>query len=188
MSTSDLTPECRRKTAPGLKSSSVGSPERTHEKPSDRNRKIVYQQPPFSFLISHLHTLLNFLFVQLFTIMPPSTSTPAPAAAQKSFARTATIVATILALLTLLFSFLDSHLDWFYILNPTDLHDLSLRAIGAHGNDTRAVVSYITRELSEKLPGGYINLEEEWIFNNAGGAMGAMYIIHASKSPTFSEC
>jgi C-8 sterol isomerase len=58
-----------------------------------------------------------------------------------------------------------------------------LRAIGAHGNDTRAVVGFIVREVSDKLPGGYVNLDEEWIFNNAGGAMGAMYIIHASKHP-----
>lgn len=45
----------------------------------------------------------------------------------------------------------------------------------------------IVSELSAKLPGGYINLNEEWIFNNAGGAMGAMYIIHASKLPLLSS-
>jgi C-8 sterol isomerase len=113
--------------------------------------------------------------------MPPKTSSSAPAASPRSFTQKATIFAIVFALLTVLYRYLDSHLDWFYILNPTDLHDLSLRAIGAHGNDTTAVVAFITRELSEKLPGGYINLDEEWIFNNAGGAMGAMYIIHASK-------
>ncbi len=59
---------------------------------------------------------------------------------------------------------------------------LSVPALAAHSDDTRAVVNYIVSELNEKLPGGYINLEEEWIFNNAGGAMGAMYIIHASMS------
>lgn len=115
--------------------------------------------------------------------MPPKSSPSAPAVASRSFAQKAIILAVILALLTLLYQFLDSHLDWFYILNPTDLHDLSLRAIGTHGNDTGAVVAYITRELSEKFPGGYINLDQEWIFNNAGGAMGGMYIIHASKEP-----
>jgi C-8 sterol isomerase len=113
--------------------------------------------------------------------MPSKASPPAPAVAPPSFARKATIFAVIFALLTVLYGFLDSHLDWFYILNPTDLHDLSLRAIGAHGNDTTAVVAYITRELNEKFPGGYINLDQEWIFNNAGGAMGGMYIIHASR-------
>lgn len=87
----------------------------------------------------------------------------------------------ILGLLTALYYFLDSHLESFYIFTPTQLHDLSQRAIGAHGNDTGLVVRYIVDELSEKHPGGYINLEQEWIFNNAGGAMGAMYIIHASR-------
>ena len=83
---------------------------------------------------------------------------------------------------TVLFYYLDQHLEWFYIFQTDHLHDLAKRAITAHGNDTAGVVSYIVEELSEKLPGGYVNLDEEWIFNNAGGAMGAMYIIHASMS------
>lgn len=89
----------------------------------------------------------------------------------------------LFGLLTALYYFLDARLESFYIFTPTQLHDLSQRAIGAHGNDTAQVVKFIVDELSEKHPGGYINLDQEWIFNNAGGAMGAMYIIHASKFP-----
>jgi C-8 sterol isomerase len=99
----------------------------------------------------------------------------------QSSSRTLTRLAVIIALVSALFYFLDSHLESFYIFSPPELHELSLRAIAAHGNDTRSVVGYIVGELSEKLPGGYVNLDEEWIFNNAGGAMGAMYIIHASE-------
>ena len=110
---------------------------------------------------------------------------PSQKTSQLSYKRTwrvtLTSIAIILALLSALFYFLDSHLESFYIFNPSDLHDLSLRAINAHGNDTRSIVGFIVQELSEKLPGGYVNLDEEWIFNNAGGAMGAMYIIHASE-------
>jgi C-8 sterol isomerase len=100
----------------------------------------------------------------------------------RTWSSTLTVLAVVLAVLSAVFYYLDSHLEWFYILDTEHLHDLSLRAIGAHGNDTRSVVAFIVSELKEKLPGGYINLDEEWIFNNAGGAMGAMYIIHASKS------
>lgn len=109
--------------------------------------------------------------------MAPTTKSPP----SRSWSQTLTLTAIIVAALSALYYFLDSHLEWFYIFTPEHLHDLSIRAIGAHGNDTRAVVAYIVDELSGKLPGGYINLDEEWIFNNAGGAMGAMYIIHASK-------
>jgi C-8 sterol isomerase len=109
----------------------------------------------------------------------PSQKPPSP---QRTWTATLTFVAVAVAVLSAVFYFLDSHLEWFYIFNPKDLHDLAQRAIGAHGNDTRAVVGFIVDELSEKLPGGYVNLDEEWIFNNAGGAMGAMYIIHASES------
>lgn len=112
---------------------------------------------------------------------PKNRTPPKPASQSSSWTKTLTITAIIVALLSAAYYFLDSHLEWFYIFNPGQLHDLSQRAIAAHGNDTREVVRYIVDELSEKLPGGYVNLDEEWVFNNAGGCMGAMYIIHASK-------
>lgn len=92
----------------------------------------------------------------------------------------------ILALLTALLSsvvwMVEQNLDSFYVFDTAHLHDLSTRAIAAHGNDTRSVVGFIVGELSERNP-AHVNLEEDWVFNNAGGAMGAMYIIHASASP-----
>ncbi|TVY76154.1 C-8 sterol isomerase [Lachnellula suecica] len=111
---------------------------------------------------------------------PPSTSISA--APQKSWARTLTTLCVAVALISALFYFLESRLETFYIFSPSELHDLSLRAISAHGNDTASVMGFITAELTGKHPGGYVNLDEEWIFNNAGGAMGAMYIIHASTA------
>ncbi|KAF4625607.1 hypothetical protein G7Y89_g12559 [Cudoniella acicularis] len=114
---------------------------------------------------------------------PPRNSSKSAASAQSQpsiWPRLLTVLAITTALLSGLIYFIDSHLENFYILSPPHLHDLSLRAIEAHGNDTASVVSFIVGELSEKFPGGYVNLDQEWIFNNAGGAMGAMYIIHAS--------
>lgn len=89
-------------------------------------------------------------------------------------------LAVFLALFSALYAFLDARLEQFYIFEPDHLHDLSQRAIAAHGNNTRAVVDYIVAELDQKVPSQYVNKEEEWVFNNAGGAMGAMYLIHAS--------
>ncbi|KAL4891685.1 ERG2 and Sigma1 receptor like protein-domain-containing protein [Aspergillus ambiguus] len=96
--------------------------------------------------------------------------------------RSFTFLVTLLALLAGFYRYFDARLDQFYIFEPGHLHDLSQRAIAAHGNDTRAVVSYIVSELEEKTPGRHLNHDEEWVFNNAGGAMGAMYIIHASTA------
>ncbi|OCK76018.1 C-8 sterol isomerase [Lepidopterella palustris CBS 459.81] len=93
--------------------------------------------------------------------------------------RTLTYLGAFVALFSALFYYLDSQLDSFYIFSPQQLHSLAIDAIEAHGNDTASVVSYIAKDLHEKLP-LHINLDEEWVFNNAGGAMGAMYIIHAS--------
>jgi C-8 sterol isomerase len=119
----------------------------------------------------------------------PSSSRPKQASASSGIPSLLVVFSALTLLLSGVFYFLDSHLDWFYIFTPPQLHDLSQRAIAAHGNDTTSVVKFIVGELSEKLPGGYVNLDEEWIFNNAGGAMGAMYIIHASEFPRlFLSC
>ncbi|CAE7199553.1 Squalene epoxidase [Pyrenophora teres f. teres] len=85
----------------------------------------------------------------------------------------------MLGMLTTLMYTLDSSLPQFYIFSPSQLHALSLEALSLHGNNTTAVVSHMATSLS-RTHGRTINLDEEWIFNNAGGAMGAMYILHAS--------
>jgi C-8 sterol isomerase len=93
--------------------------------------------------------------------------------------RVLTTLALVLGAITTLMYTLESHLPKFYIFTPSELHSLSLSAIAKHGNDTASVVSHIVSTLSA-THGRHVNLDEEWIFNNAGGAMGAMYIIHAS--------
>ena len=91
------------------------------------------------------------------------------------------IIAILLALLSTFFYYFDSHLERFYIFEPHELHSLAKRAVDAHGDDTRAVVDYILDDLRKSSAAKHINWDEKYIFNNAGGAMGGMYIIHASK-------
>lgn len=89
-------------------------------------------------------------------------------------------IATLLGAIFPIYYVLEKNLEKFYIFDHEHLHDLSQRAIAEHGNDTKAIVDYIVTELHGMHPAN-VNLNEEWMFNNAGGAMGAMYIIHASK-------
>ena len=101
--------------------------------------------------------------------------------------RVLTFFGILIGLISALFYSLDSHLEKFYIFDPSELHELSKAAIAAHGNDTRSVVKFIVDELrADAKLSPYISNEEEWIFNNAGGAMGGMYLIHASASFPYS--
>jgi C-8 sterol isomerase len=94
-------------------------------------------------------------------------------------------LAILLGVLTPVWYLLEQNLERFYIFDLDHLHDVAKRGIEAHGNDTRAIVKHIVDELSGQVSlTSYINRDEEWMFNNAGGAMGAMYIIHASALPS----
>lgn len=94
-------------------------------------------------------------------------------------ARLLLVLGAILGLLTSAMYMVEPYLEHLYIFTPRELAQLSTDAIAVHGNDTAAVVAYIVDNLSKTHP-DHVNLDEEWVFNNAGGAMGAMYIIHAS--------
>ncbi len=111
--------------------------------------------------------------------MPPKKSTKASSGGSGALPRLLAILGVLTALLSSVVYVVEQNLDKFYIFELDHLQDLAKRSIDHHGNNTRGAVQYIVDELSQKNP-AHVNVEEDWVFNNAGGAMGAMYIIHAS--------
>ncbi|KAG6330758.1 hypothetical protein ID866_8333 [Astraeus odoratus] len=82
-------------------------------------------------------------------------------------------------------SWLDTIKDRWYVFDPPFLHELAKDAIATHPNNLDGMIQHIVTNLTTTYPAsaGVIALNpdtSEWVFNNAGGAMGAMYIIHAS--------
>lgn len=63
-----------------------------------------------------------------------------------------------------------------FIFDPEVLHSIAKRAIGLPKAE---MFAQIRRELAETYP-GFISNDDEWIFSNAGGAMGAMQVLHCS--------
>jgi C-8 sterol isomerase len=95
--------------------------------------------------------------------------------------RALTLLGGIIAVLSSLMYILDSHLDKFYVFDPKNLHQLAQSAISLHGSNMTAISSHIhTSLLSSPSTSPYISPHTEWVYNNAGGAMGAMTILHAS--------
>jgi C-8 sterol isomerase len=107
------------------------------------------------------------------------------------------LVSLFVVSLAVVIGYLDSIKTRFYIFDPEQLHVLTQRALLTHGllnntdgqlkpdiekspNAIRPVIDYIVAELRTLIDVRYLTDREEWIFNNAGGAMGAMYVIHAS--------
>mmetsp|Transcript_29155 Transcript_29155/g.41033 ORF Transcript_29155/g.41033 Transcript_29155/m.41033 type:complete len:213 (+) Transcript_29155:28-666(+) len=75
----------------------------------------------------------------------------------------------------------DALMPNFYIFDQNNLQQIALSALAQKPNSTQGLIDIIVANLSSQYP-GHINTQQEWIFNNAGGAMGAMYLIHTSIS------
>ncbi len=63
-----------------------------------------------------------------------------------------------------------------FIFDPTVLHEVARSALG---RPLPQMIEHIAGELSHRYP-GHIVPRREWVFNNAGGAMGQMMVLHAS--------
>ncbi|GAA5821182.1 hypothetical protein JCM3770_002269 [Rhodotorula araucariae] len=117
--------------------------------------------------------------------------------------RNLVVSAVLLALFSAAWGVLEQVKSRWYIFDPPALHQLCKDALALHGNDTISAVSHIITTLSAEHPSWTINTDfsatplvtlpsgqvdpasytphdREWVWNNAGGAMGAMFIIHAS--------
>ncbi|KAF9040644.1 ERG2/sigma1 receptor-like protein [Panaeolus papilionaceus] len=92
------------------------------------------------------------------------------------------IIVTMLTVIYYVYSWLDRIKDRWYVFEPEALHQLAKAAIANSPDDTAAMIDYIVTNLTATYSPNQIrlNTHQEWVFNNAGGAMGAMYIIHAS--------
>jgi C-8 sterol isomerase len=87
----------------------------------------------------------------------------------------------ILTLLGSVFIGLDQIKERWFIFDQNVLQQVAQRNIAKYSgsNDTHAMIANIAADLEKEYP-GHISIEEEWVFNNAGGAMGSMWMLHAS--------
>ncbi|GJN88813.1 hypothetical protein Rhopal_001784-T1 [Rhodotorula paludigena] len=118
--------------------------------------------------------------------------------------RNLVVTAVVLAVLSAVWGVLENVKERWYIFDPTRLHNLVQEGLARYPNDTPSIVAHIVDTLATEhpawtistnfareplvrdaatgavAPGTYRQNDAEWVFNNAGGAMGHMFIIHAS--------
>lgn len=66
-----------------------------------------------------------------------------------------------------------------YIFDPNELHEIAKLAVGKGTKDE--MFRIVASELKSRYP-KHIQLDVAWLFNNAGGAMGQIKLLHASMS------
>ena len=64
-----------------------------------------------------------------------------------------------------------------FLFDPDELHEIAKASLDA--GDRPAIIDAVIRELKARYPDA-INDEVPWLYNNAGGAMGQMKLLHCS--------
>ncbi|KAL1721317.1 ERG2/sigma1 receptor-like protein [Schizophyllum commune] len=93
------------------------------------------------------------------------------------------VASLVLALLWQAAKVLDTIKDNWYVFDPARLHQIAQAAVAAAPGDMPTIADHIFANLSTTYPASRVRLnpdKHEWVLNNAGGAMGAMWIVHAS--------
>ncbi|KAI8979528.1 ERG2/sigma1 receptor-like protein [Mycotypha africana] len=88
-------------------------------------------------------------------------------------------ILTIFTLLAAIFVGLDRNRERFFIFDQNVLQEIAQKNIELYKNDTNLMIQNVAYDLEKKYP-GHISVKQDWVFNNAGGAMGTMWILHAS--------
>lgn len=66
-------------------------------------------------------------------------------------------------------------------MDPQFLHQVAQTSIAIHGNNTANIIDFIVTNLTETYGSRYINpRQDEWVLNNAGGAMGRVRVAISS--------
>ena len=68
-----------------------------------------------------------------------------------------------------------------HVFTPEGMAEISSVAIASSGGNKTLIVEKVVELARKKYP-GWILEKPEWVFNNAGGAMGAMLVLHCSFS------
>ena len=63
-----------------------------------------------------------------------------------------------------------------YVFEPEVLHEIACRNLGPPMEE---LLPKLVADLADRYP-NHINTDLDWVFNNAGGAMGAMTFLHGS--------
>ena len=66
-----------------------------------------------------------------------------------------------------------------YLFDPDELHAAARKVVGL--GTPSAMFAALAADLAARYP-GHVRFDDRWLFNNAGGAMGAMTLLHASLS------